>query len=111
MVFIDSNEAALLNRETILDKVCSITSRFNDCIGRILWANIFQSRCHRSPSNFNLYKSIDFDTLSMNFNVVTRTNLQFLSILPPKFIIFHGFETRWPPFLSWVLCVIYDERY
>ena len=82
-----------------------------DMIGRILWANIFQFRCHRSPSNFNLYKSIDFDTLSMNFNVVTRTNLQFLSILPPKFSIFHGFETRWPPFLPWVLRVIYDERY
>ena len=30
MVFIDSNEVALLNRETILEKVRSITSRFND---------------------------------------------------------------------------------
>ena len=30
IVFIDSNEAALLNRETILEKVRSITSRFND---------------------------------------------------------------------------------
>ena len=49
-------------------------------IGRILWANIFQFRCHRSPSNFHLYKSIEFDTISKNFNVVTRTNLQFLSI-------------------------------
>ena len=47
----------------------------------------------------------------MNFNVVTRTNLQFLSILPPKFNIFHGFETRWPLFLPWVLRVIYDEWY
>ena len=87
------------------------TKNAEEHIGRILWANIFQFRCHRPPSNFNLYKSIDFDTLSMNFNVVTRTNLQFLSILPPKFSIFHGFETRWPPFLPWVLRVIYDERY
>ena len=30
IVFIDSNEAALLNRETILEKVPSITSRFNN---------------------------------------------------------------------------------
>ena len=30
MVFIDSNEAALLNRDIIIQKVRSITSRFND---------------------------------------------------------------------------------
>ena len=30
IVFIDSNETALLNRETILEKVRSIMSRFND---------------------------------------------------------------------------------
>ena len=57
--------------------------------GRILWPIIVQFRCPHSGSTFSLHESIDFDTLSTNSLVVTRTDPQFFCILRSNINIFY----------------------
>jgi hypothetical protein len=58
-------------------------------IGRILWPIIVHFRCPHSGSTFSLHESIDFDTLSTNSLVVTRTDPQFFCILRSNINIFY----------------------
>ena len=46
-------------------------------------------RCPHSGSTFSLHESIDFDTLSTNSHVVTRTDPQFFCILRSNINIFY----------------------
>ena len=77
IVFIDSNEAALLNRETILEKVRSITSRFNDSKEQLKIQYLDDEKTSLTHQMINLVSRSSF---VVQFKLKTTTSI----VLPCK---------------------------
>jgi hypothetical protein len=89
-IFLATCNAILLLKDVNWWKLWRIFDMFRKHqLGRILWPIIVQFRCPHSGSTFSLHQSIDFDTLSTNSLVVTRTDPQFFCILRSNINIFY----------------------